>query len=93
MLKAHPSNVPFFIASSLIIPNYRPFSCEFLGSGFWRGACQRSPLRRRFDDLEQEHMGVSKKIVVPQNGWFIMEHPIKMDDLRVPLFLETSISI
>ena len=27
-------------------------------------------------------MGVSKKIVVPQNGWFIMvPNPIKMDDL------------
>ena len=32
------------------------------------------------------------KIVVPQNGWFIMEKLIKMDDLGVPLFSETSFS-
>ena len=34
---------------------------------------------------------VFPKIGVPQSGWFVMENPIKMDDLGVPLFSETSI--
>ena len=33
---------------------------------------------------------VFPKIVVPQNGWFIMEIPIEMDDLGVPPFKEMS---
>ena len=37
------------------------------------------------------YIWVFPKIGVPQNRWFIMENPIKMDDLEVPLFLETPI--
>ena len=38
-------------------------------------------------------MGVSIVMGVPKNEWLIREHPIKMDDLGVPLFLNLEIRI
>ena len=37
------------------------------------------------------YIWVFPKIGVPQNGWFMVENPIKLDDLGVPLFLETPV--
>ena len=35
--------------------------------------------------------GCFQELGVPQKGWFMMENTIKIDDLGVPLFLETPI--
>ena len=74
-----------FLETPSTVGAYTTFSIIRLGS------CQQKMTCIQFPPASL-YMWVFPKIGVPQNGWFIMENPFKMDDLGVPLFLEPSIS-
>ena len=78
------------VGLQLIQVFYAFFRVLSFGTFFFRGICGKVWRMARIFIPSCNIWGFPK-IGVPQNGWFIMEHPIKMDDLVVPLFSETSI--
>ena len=71
------------------------YSCRSFG--LKEVGCQKNPAspvakwELKLGANMQLDIWVFPKIGVPQNRWLIVENPIKMHDLGVPLFLETSI--
>ena len=59
-------------------PNFWPFQAPTVLRNLWVWSM-----------FSQRYTWVFPKIRIPQNGWFKLENPIKMDDLGVPLFSET----
>ena len=96
--------MPFYAVSSRCLPNSSARHGIFAGAQHAADLAFKKVRRKAhiFRDTnkiitiflrcpKKHYRDVSKNRETPQNGWFVMENLIKMDDLWVPLFSETSI--
>ncbi len=78
-------NPPFLGANLLLALGSRVISYKDLrGAAFVKNYCLLRHLMV-LSDGSPGYRWVFPKIGVPQNGWFIMENPIKIHDLGPPL--------